>query len=71
MKSNVSQKFKDNVSILAITSGRRDCKLPEKNTFGSINFLTNRDFIEIDESKFNNLAKKLSPESILIIDSCN
>ena len=39
----------------------------KKNTFGSINFLTNREFIEIDESKFNNLIKKTESENILVI----
>ena len=45
----------------------KDYKFFEKILFGSINFLTNRDFIEIDESKFNNLLKKTESESILII----
>ena len=39
MKSNVSQKFKNNVSILAITSGEGITNFLKKNTFGSINFL--------------------------------
>ncbi len=67
MKSNVSQKFKNNVSILAITSGEGITNFLKKNTFGSIKFLTNKDFSEIDESKFNNLIKKIDSESVLII----
>ena len=67
MKSNVSQKFKNNVSILAITSGEGITNFLKKNTFGSINFLSNKDFEEIDKSKFYNLIKKIESENVLII----
>ena len=67
MKSNVSQKFKNNVSILAITSGEGITNFLKKNTFGSINFLSNKDFEEIDKSKFYNLINKIESENVLII----
>ena len=44
MKNNVSQKFKDDISIIAITSGVGITEFLQKNTFGTIRFLTNEDF---------------------------
>ncbi len=67
MKSNVSQKFKNNVSIVAITSGEGITDFLQKNTFGSISFLTNQEFNEINEIEMKNYIEKIESENILII----
>ena len=67
MKNNVSQKFKDDISIIAITSGVGITEFLQKNTFGTIRFLTNEDFYNMNDSNFKEFISSFEEKNILLM----
>ena len=67
MKNSVSQKFKDDISIIAITSGDGITEFLQKNTFGTIRFLTNKDFYKMNDNDFKEFISSSKEGNILLM----
>ena len=67
MKNSVSQKFKDDISIIAITSDAGITEFLQKNTFGTIRFLTNDDFYKMNDNDFKKFISSFEEKNILLM----
>ncbi|MBM01950.1 MAG: hypothetical protein CL762_04460 [Chloroflexi bacterium] len=66
MKNKVTQKFENEVSIVAVTSGEGIVSFLKKNTFGTIEFISNDELKNMDNNKFNKFISTISSKKIIL-----
>ena len=66
MKNKVTQKFENEVSIVAVTSGEGIVSFLKKNTFGNIEFISNNELENMNNDEFNKFISTISSKKIIL-----
>ena len=66
MKNKVTQKFENEVSIVAVTSGEGIVSFLKKNTFGNIKFISNSELENMNNDEFNKFISTISSKKIIL-----